>query len=532
MTRDTDATTAPSSELSRRRFLLAALSGAAVAALGRPAWAGPAPLIQPHAASPGPRVVVVGAGLAGLTAALDLTDAGWDVVVLEARDRVGGRVHTVYDPFSSGLHAEAGGESIDDNHDRIQALVARFGLETERRPPNKLLESVTYYRHRRSSIVSFLGRRNGAVLADYLRFGDALDAFAAGIDPEHPERAPRAAALDRQTLDDFIRAQRLVPEAEFLVRLQNRAEYNAEASELSMLFVAQQTAVVAAVPASASETMRIAGGNSRLPLAMAAALGDRVRLNAPVIRVEHDAGGVRVHAAGQSIDAAQLILALPPPPLRRIVFVPALSAQVMTMIHRLDLGDAAKVTREYTSRFWEAEGVPGFTVTDLPFHVGWAATDSYPSTGGLLTQFITGRPARAAARLRDAQRIAVFQRQLDRVYPEGKPLRTAHAATMAWANERYTGGGYAVYRPRQMAAFWPIVRDGLDRIAFAGEHTEALAGFMERRRAEWPPCGDAAWCTGPLSLGGRWRAIHWAPMCVPFSATARRMSSTGNTRSA
>ena len=76
-----------------------------------------------------------------------------------------------------------------------------------------------------------------------------------------------SAALDRQTLDDFIRAQRLVPEAEFLVRLQNRAEYNAEPSELSMLFVAQQTAVVAPVPASASETMRIAGGNSRLPLA-------------------------------------------------------------------------------------------------------------------------------------------------------------------------------------------------------------------------------------------------------------------------
>ena len=143
------------------------------------------------------------------------------------------------------------------------------------------------------------------------------------------------------------------------------------------------------------------------------------------------------------------------------------------------LGDAVKVTREYTSRFWEDEGVPGFTVTDLPFHVGWAPTDSYPSTGGLLTQFITGRPARAAARLRDKQRIAVFQHQLDRVYPEGRPLRTAHAATVAWANERYTGGGYAVYRPGQMAPFWPVVRGGLDRIAFAGEHTEALAGYME-----------------------------------------------------
>ena len=448
-------------------------------AFGRPGWTSPIPRILPRAADGAPRVVIVGAGLAGLTAAIDLTDAGWDVRVLEARDRVGGRVHTLYDPFSSGLHAEAGGESIDDNHDRIQALVARFDLAMERRPPNKLLEAVTYYRRRRSPILEFLAGRDGAVATDYLRFGEALAAYADGIDPEHPNESPRAAMLDRQTLDQFIRAQRLVPEAEFLVRLQNRAEYNAEAQELSMLFVAQQTAVLAGVPDDASETMRITGGNSRLPIAMAAVLGDRVRLNAPVTRVEHDAGGVRVVAGHEAVTADQVILALPPPPLRRIVFEPALPAPVARMIRRLDLGDAVKVTHEYTTRFWEAEGVPGFTVTDLPFHVAWAPTDSYASTAGLLTQFITGRAARAAARLHDARRIAVFQRQLDRIYPEGTPLRTARAATTAWANERYTGGGYAAYRPGQMAPFWSVLREGIPRIAFAGEHTESLAGFME-----------------------------------------------------
>ena len=479
MQRDDGGRPAASSQLSRRSFLVAALTGATAVALGRPAWTATFGRALPRAGDSAPRVAVVGAGLAGLTAAIDLTEAGWDVVVVEARDRVGGRVHTLHAPFSAGLHAEAGGESIDDNHDRIQALVARFGLETERRPPDKLLESVTYYRRQRAPIAELLGRRDGDVVRDYLRFGDALAAFSEGIDPEHPERSPRAAELDRQSLAEFIRAQRLVPEAEFLVRLQNRAEYNAEASQLSMLFVAQQTAVLAGVPDSASETMRISGGNSRLPEAMAAALGDRVRLNAPVTRIEHDAGGVRIHAGGEPIEAAHLILAVPPPPLRRIAFEPALPAPVATMIRRLDLGDAVKVTREYASRFWEAEGVPGFTVTDLPFHVAWAATDSYRSTAGLLTQFITGRPARAAARLRDAQRIAHFQRQLDRVYPEGRALRTAHAATTAWANERYTGGGYAVYGPRQMASFWPLLRAGIERISFAGEHTESLAGFME-----------------------------------------------------
>src|SRR6185436_19120047 len=99
------------------------------------------------------------------------------------------------------------------------------------------------------------------------------------------------AALDRMSLDTFIRRQHLVPEADFLVRLEHRAGYNAEPADVSMLFVAQQAAAVADIGAAAAETMRIAGGNSRLVEAMAGGLGNRVHLGAPVTRVEHDGGG-------------------------------------------------------------------------------------------------------------------------------------------------------------------------------------------------------------------------------------------------
>jgi monoamine oxidase len=457
----------------RRAFLTAAVAGATATLAGR-TWAASARgVVSP------PRAVIVGAGLAGLTTALDLRDAGWDVVVLEARDRVGGRVHTLYDAFSSGLHAEAGGESIDDNHDRLLAMVARFGLTTELRPPDKLLQSVVFRRRHRGPLLDLLGLRDGAVLRDYFRFDDAVAEVAAGVDPEHPERAANAIALDQLSLDTFIRRQHLVPEADFLVRLEHRAGFNAEPSEVSMLFVAQQAAVVADIGDAGAETMRIAGGNSRLVEAMAADLGDRVLLGAAVTRVEHDAGGVRVIAGPHTVDADHLVLAVPMPPVRRITFAPALPAALAATIAGLDLGPAAKVITEYDARFWEADGVPGFTVTDLPFHVAWAPTDSYTSTGGLLTQFITGRPARTAARMTDVRRIGTFQRQLDRVYPEGVPHRTARAATMAWANEPYTGGGYAVFGPGQMVPFWPALRDGVGRIRFAGEHTESLAGYME-----------------------------------------------------
>lgn len=428
------------------------------------------------------RVVVVGAGLAGLTTALDLRDAGWDVVVLEARDRVGGRVHTLYDPFTAGLHAESGGESIDDGHYAIQAMLKRFGLSTERRAPLKPYDSTIYYQGVREPLAAFLTRDGGKALQDYLRFDDAVSALADGINPDHPERARNAEQLDAQSLEDFVRRQRLAPSAEFLVRTENRGEYNAELRDISLLFIAQQEAASSSslLSLTASETKRVAGGNSLLPEAMARALGSRVRLGSPVTRVEHGHDGVRVHTARDFVDGAWLVVAAPLMPMRQVEFAPRLPASVRAVIDGLDLGAAAKVIHEYDAAFWRAEGVSGFTLTDLPFAIGWSPTDSRPATTrGLLSQFITGDAAVLAASLSEQRRRTVFTEQLDTVYAEAALLQTGNVATMAWANERYTGGGYAVYRPGQMAPFWPVLRAGFGRFRFAGEHTESLAGYME-----------------------------------------------------
>jgi monoamine oxidase len=425
---------------------------------------------------------VVGAGLSGLTAALDLEAAGWDVVVLEARRRVGGRVHTLYQPFSSGLHAEAGGESIDDGHYAIQAMLKRFGLGTERRAPLKPYDSTVYYQGTREPLAAFLASDGGKTLRDYLRFDDAVSALADGINPDHPERARNAEKLDRRSLEDFVRAQHLVPSAEFLVRLENRGEYNAELRDVSLLFIAQQEAAASSslLGLTESETMRVAGGNSLLPKAMAKSLGTRIRLDAPVTRVEHDRQGVRLHTPAGSVDGAWLVIAAPLMPVRRVEFSPVLPASVRAVIGGLDLGHAAKVIHEYDAAFWRAEGSSGFTLTDLPFAIGWSPTDSREDTiGGLLSQFITGDAAGRAGAMGERQRRTAFTEQLQKVYPEAGPLDTGNIATMAWANERYTGGGYAVFKPGQMAPYWPVLRAGVGRIRFAGEHTEALAGYME-----------------------------------------------------
>jgi monoamine oxidase len=435
------------------------------------------------------RVIVVGAGLAGLTAALDVRDAGWDVVVLEARERVGGRVHTLYGaeegaPFDRGLRAEVGGESIDDNHTAIKALLGRFAIATEQRAggaTGREVAGLYRYRGRTYTFDEFSGLGGGAVIADYARVTDEVRKLAEQhrLDPEHPEAAEGAAELDRRTFSGFLDSLHLVPEVRFIAEQANVSIYNAELRDLSLLFVAQQTAATSGVPDSASETMRVAGGNSTLPKAIAAALGRAVVTGAPVTAVRRRPDGVTITAGGRRYFGAHVVLAVPTPPLRAVHFDPPLPAPITTAIAGLDLGAAAKVVNQYRMPFWRALGRSGFSIGDLTYRVSWDAADSYDAPAGLLTTFTTADNGRTLAALPDAARIERVRSELALVLPESPAQLAGPAATVAWQNERFSGGGYAVYKPGQLSAFWGPLRDGTDRVHFAGEHLEALAGYME-----------------------------------------------------
>lgn len=433
---------------------------------------------RPDAGTPR-RVVVVGAGLAGLTVALDLRRTGWDVVVLEARRRVGGRVLTERGRFRAGQHAELGGESIDDNHHAIRALVAEYGLHTAARPPGRD-ERATVYRHgRRGGAAAYVARRGGRVLEDYDRYYASIDRLGALVaDPARPESTPHAARYDGRSLADHLDALRLVPEARWLVEREETAEYAIDPRSLSLLFVMQQAAVVADVPDSAVETMRIAEGNDALPAAMAAALGGAVRLGAPVTRVEVRPEHVRVHTAHDAVDCAHVVLAVPPPVARRIEFVPALPHTAAAALHHVDLGPAVKVLQQYPERFWRGDDASGVVVAGLPFSIAWDATDSVPGPEGILTTFTTGRRGAAFARLDASTRTRAVNRQLVEVFG---PIATSPLATAteAWPDERYTRGGYAFFAPGRFLATWPVLHASHRRLHFAGEHTETLAGYME-----------------------------------------------------
>jgi monoamine oxidase len=480
--------TPPPVEISRRGFL----AGATVAFLAACSSSPTRPIARvaprPDRGTPR-RVIVVGAGLAGLTAALGLRDAGWDVVVLEARPRVGGRVHTVHGGIDGvalehGLRAEVGGESIDDTHTSLLRMLHRFGLTTERRVGNttsRAENGLFRYRGRTYTFSELTARRGGTVLADYLRVDTELERLAEKhhVDPEQPETADAATELDRMSFATWLDSLYLGPEARFVAEQANISLYNAELADLSMLFVAQQTAVTAGMLDSQSETMRVAGGNSELPNAMAAALGAAVVLDAPVTAVRHVGGAIGITAKGQEHFGAHVVLAVPPPPLRDVRFHPALPANVAAAIAGLDLGGATKVVNQYRSPFWRAQGQSGFSMSELTYRISWDAADSYATPAGLLTTFTTANNARTLAALADAARIDRVRGELAVVFPRSPALLSGPAATVAWNDEPFTGGGYAAYKPGQVVPFWAPLRAGVGRIHFAGEHLESLAGYME-----------------------------------------------------
>jgi monoamine oxidase len=424
-------------------------------------------------------IVVVGAGLAGLAAALNLHRAGRDVVVLEANSRVGGRVYTLQG-FNDGRVAEGGGEFINAEHLRIQALAREFALPLEIVPGMDQWFSWLV-------LDGKLGAADddtvwGLSLEEEIHKIDrALAELGQRVDdPANPQNIAGAAELDQMPAAAWLESLDVHPLAckAFAARL--RAEFLVEPEGHSTLDLARWGSLNEAEGVE-GPTYHIIGGNGKLAQALAAELPDlRLRSRVTAVQRHQDSVSLSYEADGRShtLTADQIILALPLEAVRTVQFDPPLSPAYQRALDDLRLGAVAKVILEYERPFWHEAGWNGLLLTDLPMNCVWLTAGGQIGEGGMLTVYTGGRPAAQYAAMPDEARIAAVLSQIESLFP-GSSACLKSSRTIAWLNEPFVGGGYAFFPPGSVMAHWATLRQPQGRIHLAGEHTAVYQGYME-----------------------------------------------------
>ena len=425
-------------------------------------------------------ITVIGAGLAGLSAAYDLQRAGWQVTVLEARPRVGGRVYSLRS-FLHGQVAEGGGEFIEENHTRMLAFAREFNLPLGR---------VGSWQGQDEDWGCFEGKSGR--LSDAAIWGTDLHQEIDHIwralselgklvpDPGRPQAAPEASRLDRQSALDWIDTLDAHPLAKSYFIQHIRSEYTTEPERFSLLDLARNAAMYY-MSGERGGNFRVIGGNDLVPCALADLLPD-VRLNAPVASVRLLPDGVDVtyqqNNSHQTLSSAFAILAVPLTAARRIDFHSSLPPAWQRMVDEVAYGAVTKVLVQYRKRFWVQQGWNGRLSTDAPIVLTWHATSHLESESGILTVYTGGDPAVKLAALSDGERIRLAVSEIERLFPGSSDL-VEHAATVAWPNEEFTRGSYMALAPGQVTAYWETLMQPAGRLFFAGEHATPLQGFME-----------------------------------------------------
>jgi monoamine oxidase len=476
-----------SESISRRDLLRGAVASAL--ALASPGHSAAPVTGQPLRRAGAPKkVVVVGAGLAGLSAAFELSEVGHQVTLLEARPRAGGRVYTLRQPFSDGLYAEAGAIYVPASHQFTIRYVRRFGLPLDPVPARSATEYF-YIRGRRFPAAPDSGAQWPLRLAANERasspFGILLSAVGPVLeqigDPDASGWPPEPVKqYDQMTLAQLLRRQGVSPDAVALLKCTYLDLYGDGIESASALFLLREIALAARQ--QDPQTWVIRGGTDRLPEAFAGRLAARIRYGAVVTRLEQDAREVRVtfqeRGARQTLAADQVICAVPFSVLKRVEFAPPLSPGKARAVEQLPYTSVTRIYLQTRRRFWAAPGDYLTVATDLPIMWTRDATFNQAGARGILETYMAGAHARSAAAMSGADRLAFARREMDKVYP-GTQDNFERGASHAWDDEEWSRGDYAWFRPGQMVALLPHIARSEGRIHFAGEHASARPGWMD-----------------------------------------------------
>jgi monoamine oxidase len=462
--------------LTRRQFLrqasLAAGGAAALWSLGR---------VPVARGADAPRVVVVGAGLAGLTCAYRLLQAGVDATVYEADDRIGGRCWTLRDAFAEGQLAEHGGELIDSGHLAVKHLAQELRLD---------LDNLAQ------------GEQAGTEMGAYFdgasySFEEMTDDLKTIWQPLHKDVAAasyptlfdlsteRGRVLDKMSITDWIEAN--VPGGmssrlgQFLDVAYN-IEYGAECSVQSSLNMLYLLGYVGPGQfrtfGKSDEKYHVRGGNDLIPARLGAALGGRIETGEALASLRLNSGGsytltFRGGGGSSTVTADHVVLALPFSLLRSVDISKAgFEPLKLTAIRELPMGTNSKLHLQFRSRFWRSLGSNGETYSDQGYQNTWEVTRAQPGTAGILVDYTGGTiGASFRAGAPTTPLAQQFLMQLEPVLPGATAQWNGRAALDAWLDYPWTKGSYSYWKVGQYTKFAGMERKQQGGVHFAGEHT-------------------------------------------------------------
>ena len=420
----------------------------------------------------GPRVIVVGGGFAGLAAAYELSHAGADVTVLEARNRIGGRVLSFHDLVQGGT-VEGGAELIGSNHPIWVRYRERFKLtfldvtEEDAEFPI-VLDGKRLNAAEAEALWKAMEAGLSRLNEDAVKIGDAFE----------PWRTPDAAAFDRRSLRQWIDALDISPVGRAGIEAQMTADNGVRTAWQSYL---GNLAMIKGGGVekywTETEVFRCRGGNQQLASALAAAIGnDRVHVRSIVTAIDvTKPTAVVTLADGTRLEGDQVILAAPPPVWNRIAIAPMLPAGLAPQ-----MGSNVKFLMALNGRFWRRRKLAPTVLTEGPVHLTWEATDNQKTQAAAMVAFSGGPAADTCRAWTAAER---NERYLAALQPVYRDLRASfvRARFMDWPSDPWVKASYSFPAPGQVTTMLPLMARPLEgRLHLAGEHTcPAFVGYME-----------------------------------------------------
>jgi monoamine oxidase len=426
--------------------------------------------------------VVVGAGLAGLMAARELVGAGREVLVIEARDRVGGR--TLNEPIGDGKVVEVGGQWIGPTQDRLAALAAELGVETF--PTHGTGENVIEHRGKLRRYRGTIPRLSPLVLLDVERAQRRLNRLAKRVSLDAPWETRNARRLDGQTTESWLRRNVRTRGGRELLQLGIEAVWAAQPEDVSLLHLLFYIRSAGSLDLlfdteGGAQQDRFVGGSQRVSERMAEDLGpDRLLLEAPVRAISHGGAGVTVETGDHLVRARRAIVAIAPSLAGRILYDPPLPGLRDQLTQRTPLGTVAKCMAIYDEPFWRAEGLSGqATSTTGPIKLTY---DNSPPDGtpGVLLGFLEGRQAREAGLLPAAERREAVLDCFGRLFGDRARSPERYVERL-WAEEEWTRGCYGAHLPPgTWTGYGSALREPVGPIHWAGAETALVwNGYMD-----------------------------------------------------